>query len=127
MVLFLNAKEYALVMSSSNPFSEISIDKIRALYLKKSRYIEKRRVVMLNFPASSTHRDIFMKRIMEMDLETWESYFNEMHFKGIDPPKVMRSSTAIKRFIDNVPNAIGYLPMDELDNRVLVLKQFISE
>jgi hypothetical protein len=120
----LLAKEYAIVVSQNTSLNTISLKTVQKLYLKKKRSIGDKRYMVLNFPANSEERTAFMKNVMQLDLETWENYYNEMHFKGIDPPKVMRSSTSIKRFIVNVPNVLAYIPKSDVDDSVLVLKIF---
>jgi len=61
---------------------------------------------------------------VKMELEAWNLYWDEMHFKGVDAPLVLRSPEAVARFVAAVPGAVGFVPSELVDDAMTVLEVF---
>ena len=115
----LNAKEYAIV--SSYPFTKLSLNKIKALFLKKSNYIGEIKIVPLNLSLGDKARKSFEKNVLSMNFSQLKSYWTKQHYLGVRPPISMKSQKSMKAFIKNVQGAIGYIEVKELDNEINVI------
>jgi hypothetical protein len=48
-------------------------------------------------------------------------YWNRQYFYGILPPATLASTEAVRRYVASDPNAIGYLPVSEVDGSIRVV------
>ena len=48
-------------------------------------------------------------------------YWNRLYFDGILPPATLASTEAVRRYVASDPNAIGYVPVAEVDGSVRVV------
>ena len=81
------------------------------------------RIVPVNLPADSPLRQQFSVLILKQSPEALEAYWNQQYFQGVLPPHVLASETAVRRFVAQTENAIGYLSACAVDDslRVVVL------
>ena len=121
----LNAKEYAVVTTS--PFTKISTNKIKALFLKKSEYIGNTKIVPLNLALGSEIRNSFEKNILKMNFSMLQSYWTKQHYLGHRPPISMKSQKSMQTFIKNVQGAIGYVELKNRDSKLKILYKWHDE
>lgn len=98
--------------------------RVAMIYLKKQVRIGSCRAVPLNLPLGGPGRERFMKKVVKMDLDAWNLYWSEMHFKGVDAPLVLHSPEAVARFVTAVPGAVGFVPSGLVDDAMTVLEAF---
>ena len=115
----LNAKEYAVVASFA--YEDMPINKIKALFLKKSAYVGSLKIIPLNLSLGDTRRDSFEKNVLGMNFSTLKSYWNRQHYLGHRPPISLKSQKAMKTFIKNVQGAIGYIELKNVDSELNIL------
>jgi len=114
-----NAKEYAVV--ASYPFTKLPLNKIKALFLKKSNYIGDIKIVPLNLSLGDKARKSFEKNILRMNFVKLKSYWTQQHYLGHRPPISMKSQESMKAFIKNVQGAIGYIEVKNIDSDLTIL------
>ena len=79
-----------------------------------------------NLPATSPVRETFSKRVLGRAPQDLASYWDRRYFDGIRPPLVLQTAEAVCAYVGVEPNAIGYLPLGDVDPEacrvVLVLR-----
>jgi len=91
------------------PIDRLSQQTISALYLDKRRTLQGHRVVLLNLALDHPLRRLFEEKVLRKSREELERYWLRAHFKGHQPPKVVKSQEAAARFLEKIPYAIGYM------------------
>lgn len=66
----------------------------------------------------------FEKNILKMNREELNGFWTKQHFQGVTPPATQSSHNSIKMFVKNVKGAIGYLPLNLIDEETKVLHEF---
>ncbi|MCH9812457.1 MAG: hypothetical protein K0U47_00775 [Epsilonproteobacteria bacterium] len=97
---------------------------LQNIYLKKQRFSGTCRLVPLNLSAKNPMRAYVMNSILKMSHTSWNYYYNEMHFKGVDPPKTVDSPEAMLKYLLRIKGAIGYIPSHLVDDRFYVVLEF---
>ena len=115
----LFSAEYAVI--SSKNFSELSLNQIKALYLKKTQYLSNQKVVVLNLSANNEIRKSFERNILHMSFPRLKSYWAKQHYLGHRPPITLKSQKSIKTFLKKVQNSIGYIALDKIDDKSIIL------
>lgn len=116
---YSSANEYAVI--SNKKISDISSTQIKAIFLKKTSYIDDIKVIPVNLGAKNSIRSSFEKRILKMHLSRLKSYWTKQHYLGRRPPLSMKSPEMIKAFVKKVDGALGYIDSKNIDNSVNVL------
>lgn len=122
--LTANAAEYAVVMSSSSAVNTMDASKIRDIFLKKRSFEGASRVIPVNPSGSDPVRIEFEMQILNMRRDEINRYWVNNHFQGVSPPTTQASLQSIKRFIESVEGAIGYLPIEMVDSNLKIIHEF---
>lgn len=118
------AADYVVVMSSTSSVEAMDVDKIRDIFLKKRSFEGASRVVPVNPLGSDPVRIEFEMQILSMDRDEINRYWVNNHFQGVSPPTTQASLQSIKRFIETVEGAIGYLPIEMVDANLKIIHEF---
>lgn len=122
--LTTSAADFAVVMSSASTIETMDIDRIRDIFLKKRAFENDHRVVPVNPIGNDPVRIEFEMQILNMGREEISRYWVNNHFQGVSPPTTQASLQSIKRFIETVDGAIGYLPIEMVDANLKILHEF---
>ena len=79
------------------------------------------RIVPVNLPADSPLRQQFSTQILKQPPEALDVYWNQQYFQGVLPPHVLASEAAVRRFVAQTENAIGYLSACAVDDSLRTL------
>ena len=110
------------VIASRETAEKITPKLLRKIYLKrKVLWEDKTRIVPVNLPSRSTLRAQFTKEILRMEHKDLVVYWNEQHYKGVRPPVVVDSETAVKAFVREVKGAVGYIDAGSVEPDLKVL------
>lgn len=120
----LCADSFYVVTSKANSMEPLSKKELHDLFLLKKKFVAQNKVVVVNLLASHPLRLSFEQNILEMNRNKLNAYWVKKHFQGITPPVSQASTQAMKKFLQNVENSIGYLPQDLLDDSLKVLYEF---
>ncbi len=116
------AWDIAVVGVAGDPRAAVSHDELTQIYRRRQRIDAwGRRVVPVNLPAQDPVRLAFSQLVYGRLPEELADYWNEQYFHGVEPPHVVESAEAMRRFVQATPGAIGYLPACMVDARVEVL------
>ncbi len=117
----VKAGEIIIIGNKSIPVSYLTKREVKLIYLKKKLFIKNQKVIPVNLHPFNPLRKKFNRYILNMDEERLNLYWNEMYFKGIDPPLVLSSQRAVVEFVSKVKGAIGYISPKYLNKKVKVL------
>ncbi len=88
---------------------------------KKLLWADGLRIQPTNLPADHALRRQFSQLVLGKTPEALASYWNNLYYHGISPPRVFASEEAVLRFVAETPGAIGYVQGCKADNRVKIL------
>jgi len=119
------AEPLAIVVNRSNPMSEISLADLRKLYRgQRSRWSNGRRVTLVMRDPGTPEREAILQTLYGVDEDEYRRGFLQAVFTGeaIGAPRVLASPNGVLRFVFNVPGAIGYVRVSEVDATVKTLR-----
>jgi hypothetical protein len=112
----------AVVVGRSSRVTAVSLDDLREIYLRRRRvWPDGVPVVPINLPPDNPARERFSRRVLGRAPADLLSYWNARYFEGIPPPLVLHTSAAVRAYLERQPEAIGYLPLNEVDDSLRVL------
>ena len=115
------AQEIVLV-SRKSPGETISERTAARVFLKERLFWKDgSRIVPVNLPPDHAARQTFSQAVLRRERRELVAYWNEQHFKGVNPPVVLESEDAVKAFLRQVDGAVGYLRSDQVDPDFTVL------
>ena len=101
---------------------ELSVDLLGQIYLKRKRFWDDgTAIVPLNLAAGTDLRRAFGERVLRQTEVRLAEYWNRQYFYGTLPPVTLASTQAVVRYVAGDPNAIGYVPLREVDGSVRVV------
>jgi len=104
--------------------SNLSPDEVAQIYLRRKRFWDDgTTIVPLNLPSQAPLRVRFSQRVLNQTEPRLADYWNRLYFDGILPPATLASTEAVRRYVASDPNAIGYVPIAEVDGTVRVILQ----
>ena len=115
----------AIVVNKNNPVENISSNELRHLLLAEQRtWANGRRVTIVMRPPGQSERVTLLKTICRMTDSDYTKYFMQAQFTGDlqTSPKLLATALGMRKFVFNVPGAIGYLRADEVDDTVKVIR-----
>jgi hypothetical protein len=100
----------------------LSIEEVTQIYLRRKRFWDDGAVIVpLNLPSGAPLRARFSGRVLYPTETRLADYWNRQYFYGILPPATLASTEAVRRYVASDPNAIGYVPVSEVDGSVRVI------
>lgn len=124
ILITLPARAAGLVVIASPdvPVDKISVSEMAAIYtLRKTVWGNNTPVVPVNREANSALREKFSEVVFNLSPQELAEYWNQLRFKGKQPPLVQTSDQAVLGFVRSVPGAIGYVDASQAMTGVKVL------
>ena len=98
------------------------LDEVAQIYLRRKRFWDDGTpIVPLNLPSQAPLRTRFSRLVLQQTEPRLADYWNRLYFDGILPPATLASTEAIRRYVASDANAIGYVPVSEVDGSVRVI------
>lgn len=113
------------IVNTQNPTTELSISELRRMLLGEvTRWPDGQKITVAMRDAGQPERDAVLRLVCRMSDQDFTRYLLHAEFRGElqAGPKVLSTPTLMRRFVFNVPRAIGYVRADEVDGSVKVLK-----
>jgi hypothetical protein len=102
--------------------AELSLDEVAQIYLRRKRFWDDgTTIVPLNLPSEAPLRARFSRLVLRQTTARLADYWNRQYFDGILPPTTLASTEAVRRYVASDANAIGYVPVSEVDGSVRVV------
>lgn len=116
--------QIAVVVSASNPVT-VSAEQVNNIFLRRAKtFPNGGSIQVVDQAESSAIRESFYMRIANKTPEQIRAMRSRQLFTGLGaPPRELRDSDAVKKFIEDNPSAIGYIEKSSADARVLVVLQ----
>lgn len=114
----------AIVVNRANPVDDLSTDELRKAFLGgRQRWPNGRKITVVMRPPGDTDRDFVLRTVCKMTEAEFQKYVLQATFTGETNagPRVLDTALGVRRFVFNVPGAIGYIRLSEVDDTVKVL------
>jgi ABC-type phosphate transport system substrate-binding protein len=115
----------AIIVNQSNPVENYSFEELRKIFLgERSHWPNGRRITLVMLDPAQPERKAILRDIYGMSEKDFNNHFIQGVFTGavFVSPKTLGSSTEVRKFVFNVPGAIGYVRGSEVDQTVKVLR-----
>jgi ABC-type phosphate transport system substrate-binding protein len=114
-----------IVVNRSNPVDDVSFSELRKIFLgTRSHWANGRRITLVMREPGEPERTAILRDVCGMSEDQLKNHFLHGLFTGeiLVSPKILSSPTGVRKFIFNVPGAIGYLRIGDVDPTVKVLR-----
>ena len=109
--------ELVVVGDRNFPESNLTASQIRAIFLDKRRFIDQKKILVMNHKANHPLRLCFEKKILEKSESRLERYWRKAYYQGKRPPKIVSSNNMLFLYLDGVHPAIGYSDLNSTLNQ----------
>jgi ABC-type phosphate transport system substrate-binding protein len=115
----------AIVVNVSNPTENLSLAELRKIFLgERSHWPNGRRITLVMMEPGHPERAAVLSSIYQMHENDFSNHFLHGLFTGevFVSPKTLATPVGVRKFIFNVPGAIGYLRPSDVDSSVKVVR-----
>lgn len=115
----------AVIVHKANPVQSITLEELRKLCLAERRnWPHGRRATIALCESGIPEHDVVLEQVYGMNDAEFNRYFLQGTFTGEikATPKQLASVSGVRRFVFNVPGAIGFVRLSEVDGTVKVLQ-----
>jgi ABC-type phosphate transport system substrate-binding protein len=115
----------AIIVNQSNPMDNCSFEELRKIFLgEKSHWPNGRRIAIVMLDPQQPERKLVLREIYGMTEKNLNNHFIQGVFTGsvLASPKTLASTAEVRKFVFNVPGAIGYVRNTDLDSSVKALR-----
>jgi ABC-type phosphate transport system substrate-binding protein len=115
----------AIIVNQSNPVENCSFEELRKIFLgERSHWPNGRRITLVMLDPTQPERKLVLREIYGMSEKDLNNHFIQGVFTGnvAAAPKTLASAAEVRKFVFNVPGAIGYVRGSEVDPSVKSLR-----
>ena len=115
----------AVIVNKSNPAESMTLDELRKYCVQERKHWSNdKRVTVVLRDLGQAEREAVLKLIYRMSESDFTRYFLQAEFTGEvqAAPKHLSSAVGVRRFIFNVPGAVGFVRASDVDGTVKVLR-----
>ncbi len=120
-----SAESLAVIVHSNNPVEDISFEELVKIFkVEKSYWSNDGKIYLLMHEADSKEQKMILQEIYGMTAKDLKKFWLMKIYRGEIPsfPKTVASNESLRRFVEQVPNAIGIIPSQDAGADVKVLK-----
>jgi phosphate transport system substrate-binding protein len=117
-------EDLAIIVNQSNPVDNLSVTDLRKLFLaQQQHWTNSRKVTLVMREPGQPERNTILREIYRMTESSFSRYFLHGQYTGEiqSTPKLLASASGVRKFVVNVPGAIGYVRLSEVDDSVKVV------
>ena len=112
----------AVIVGPDSPLSDISLGRLRPIFLSHVREYRGRRVVPFNQPRGTLARSAFDQNVLGMNPEQSARYWVDQRIRGSSkPPRAIANPQLLLRVVSQFPGAIAYVRESDLNEAVKAL------
>lgn len=114
-----------IVVNRSNPVNDLAFDELRRIFLgNRSHWPNGRRITLVMREPGEPERRTVLHEVCGMNEDQFKNHFVHGLFTGeiLVSPKILSSPVGVRKFVFNVPGAIGYLRVGDVDDSVKVVR-----
>src|ERR1700674_382399 len=115
----------AIVVNLSNPTENLSMAELHKIFLgERSHWPNGRRITLVMMAPGQPERLAILSLIYRMNENDFNNHFLRGLFTGevFVSPKTLATPVGVRKFIFNVPGAIGYLRSSDVDSSVKIVR-----
>ena len=115
----------AIVVNVSNPTENLSMAELRKIFLgERSHWPNGRRITLVMIEPGQPERAAVLSLIYQMNEKDFNNHLVHGLFTGevFVSPKTLATPVGVRKFVFNVPGAIGYLRTSDVDSSVKIVK-----
>jgi phosphate transport system substrate-binding protein len=119
-----NGEALAVVVHKSNPIDNLGIEELRRYCLAERRHWPHgRRVTIVLREPGAAERDVALREVFGMNETEFKRHFLQLTFSAEvqSTPKELATGVGVRRFVVNVPGALGFVRLSEVDSSVKVV------
>ena len=119
------AGDVAIVVSNDNATDELSFKELVKVFRQERQYWQGgARIYLIMREAGTQEKQMVLERIYKMEDQDLKKFWLGKLYRGeiASFPQTLSSNEAIKRFVRQAPNAIGFIDAASVDDRVKVLR-----
>jgi ABC-type phosphate transport system substrate-binding protein len=119
------AEAVVFIVNKANPVDDLSAAELRKYFLlEHDHWPNGRKNTVLMLPPGSPARELVFREIYQFTESEFNRYFIQEKFTGHiqSAPKELASAANVRKFVFNVPGAIGYIRANEVDDTVKVIR-----
>lgn len=114
--------EVVVVVAQNSAITSLSENQLRQLYLEGSGRIAGNSVKALDLPEGNQTRKEFYQAAVGKTPAQMKSYWARMIFTGRGvPPRMVSGDRAMQVMLENNPELVGYLPVNQVTSGLKVL------
>jgi phosphate transport system substrate-binding protein len=120
----LATEPLVIVVNRSNPIDDLSFVELHRIFLgNRSHWTNGRRITLVMREPGEAERTTVLHDVCGMNEDQLKNHFLHGLYTGeiLVSPKILSSPAGVRKFIFNVPGAIGYLRIGDVDSTVKVL------
>jgi ABC-type phosphate transport system substrate-binding protein len=121
----LQTEPLAIVVNRSNTVDDLSTADLRKIFLgERTRWPNGRRITLVMRQPGEPERAAVLNAVYQMTETEFNNHFLHSIFSGevFISPKTLATAEGVRKFIFNVPGAIGYLRSSDVDSTVKVIR-----
>jgi phosphate transport system substrate-binding protein len=115
----------AIVVNKSNPIDDLSFVELRRVFLgERSHWANGRRITLVMREPGEPERRTILRDVCGMNEDQFKTHLLGGLFTGdiLVSPKILAAPSGVRKFVFNVPGAIGYLRLGDVDGSVKVVR-----
>jgi phosphate transport system substrate-binding protein len=115
----------AIVVNTTNPVDSLSLPELRKVFLgERSHWPNGRRITLVMMEPDKLERKALIREVCQMNESEFSRHFLHGVFTGevFVSPKTLASPVGVRKFVFNVPGAIGYVRASDVDSSVKVIR-----
>jgi len=119
------AVDIAVIVNRGNPTNGVSFKQLERIFKQADRYWrDGTKISVVLQEAGTPEKEIALRKIYRMSDEEVKKFWLAKMFRGeiASFPTTFSSNEAVKRFVSQVPNAIGIIDSTAVDSSVRVLR-----
>lgn len=114
-----------IVVNRANPVDNLSFGELRRIFLGgRSYWTNGRRITLVMRDPGEPERRTILRDVCGMNEDQLKTHFLHGLFTGeiLVSPKILSTPAGVRKFVFNVPGAIGYLRASDIDASVKVVR-----
>ena len=111
----------AVIVNLSNPVADLSLKELRSIaMIQRTQWPNGRKITVALYEPGYPEREAVLRRIYRMNEAAFTRYFLHGTFTGQIPngPRQLATSEGLRRFVVNVPAAVGFIRLTDVDASV---------
>jgi ABC-type phosphate transport system substrate-binding protein len=119
------AEPLVIVVNRANPVDNLSFTELRTIFLGgRSHWANGRRITVVMRGPGDPERKAILRDVCGMNEDQLKTHFLRGLFTGeiLLSPKILSTPAGVKKFVFNVPGAIGYLRVSDVDATVKTVR-----